>query len=251
MGEEWFERSFREDYVLVYQHRDDASADAEIANLLNRLPIARSGRVLDLCCGSGRHSRALARRGYEVVGVDLSPILLELAEEQNTFPNLRFFRYDMREIPFSDEFDIVVNLFTSFGYFSVDEENARVIHKMAQALKRGGEAVIDYLNPAYVKDNLVPRSSKEVSGLLIEEERWLEGGFVKKRIVVNDAEQAEPRTYLEQVRLFSPEEMKRMLEEAGFGQIRMFGDYSFGPYEEQVSPRMIFYAKKEGVGQSR
>jgi 2-polyprenyl-3-methyl-5-hydroxy-6-metoxy-1,4-benzoquinol methylase len=83
MAEEWFERSFREDYVLVYRHRDDSAADEEIANLLERLPIRDTGRVLDLCCGSGRHSRALARRGYEVVGVDLSPVLLQLAEEQN------------------------------------------------------------------------------------------------------------------------------------------------------------------------
>ncbi|MFY0543518.1 class I SAM-dependent methyltransferase [Brevibacillus sp. H7] len=248
--EEWFERSFREDYVLVYKHRDEASADAEIANLLTRLPIKRTGRVLDLCCGSGRHSRALARRGYEVVGVDLSSVLLELAEEQNTFPNLRYYRYDMREIPFENEFDIVVNLFTSFGYFSTDAENAKVIANMAKALKQGGEVVIDYLNPAYVKANLVSHSTKEVSGLYIEEERWLEDGFVKKRIMVRDAESQEPRTYVEQVRLFEAETMSEMLKQAGFGRLQVFGDYDFNPYAGETSPRMIFYAVKEGLGQS-
>ncbi len=250
MGEEWFERSFREDYVLVYKHRDEASADAEIANLLTRLPIQRTGKVLDLCCGSGRHSRALARRGYEVVGVDLSAVLLELAEEQNTFPHLHFYRYDMREIPFVEEFDIVVNLFTSFGYFSTDAENAKVVHNMAKALKKGGEVVIDYLNPAYVKANLVSHSTKEVSGLFIEEERWLEDGFVKKSITVQDAEAGEPRTYLEQVRLFQVDEMTSMLKQAGFGRIQVFGDYEFNSYEKETSPRMIFYAIKEGLGQS-
>ncbi|CAJ1003164.1 MULTISPECIES: bifunctional 2-polyprenyl-6-hydroxyphenol methylase/3-demethylubiquinol 3-O-methyltransferase UbiG [Bacillales] len=244
MAEDWFERSFREDYVLVYQHRDDASADEEIANLLERLPIKRTGRVLDLCCGSGRHSRALARRGYDVVGVDLSSVLLQLAEEQNSFPNLRFYRYDMRHIPFREEFDIVVNLFTSFGYFTSDAENEQVVHNMAAALKPGGEVVIDYLNPAYVKAHLVPRSTKEVTGLFIEEERWIEDGFVKKRIVVNDAEQSEPRIYLEQVRLFSVEEMTAMLRRAGFERIEIYGDYEFRPYAAETSPRMIFYAHK-------
>ncbi len=245
MQDAWFERSFHEDYLLVYQHRDEESADREIANLLDRLPVKPTGRVLDLCCGSGRHSRALARRGYEVVGVDLSPVLLRLAEEQNTYPNVRFYRYDMRDIPFREEFDIVVNLFTSFGYFSNDEENALVVANMARALKPGGEAVIDYLNPGYVKANLVPHSVRETNGLHIEETRWIEDGFVKKEIVVRDAEAAEPRRYLEQVRLYEADEMSAMLSEAGFGSVRLYGDYQFGPYDAERSPRMILYAVKE------
>lgn len=244
MAEEWFERSFREDYVLVYRHRDDSAANEEIANLLERLPIKQQGKVLDLCCGSGRHSRALARRGYEVVGVDLSPVLLQLAEEQNHFPHLRFVHSDMREIPFHNEFDIVVNLFTSFGYFSTDEENAKVIRNMAKALKTQGEVIIDFLNPAYVKRHLVPRSTKEAGALKIQEERWIEDGFVKKRIGIWDEASSEPREYMEQVRLFTVEQMTSMLEEAGFGQIQVFGNYEFQPYVPADSPRMIFYAIK-------
>ncbi|MFA4134500.1 MULTISPECIES: bifunctional 2-polyprenyl-6-hydroxyphenol methylase/3-demethylubiquinol 3-O-methyltransferase UbiG [Brevibacillus] len=245
MAEEWFERSFREDYVLVYRHRDDSAADGEIANLLERLPVKDTGRVLDLCCGSGRHSRALARRGYEVVGVDLSPVLLQLAEEQNTYPQLSFARCDMRDIPFHEEFDIVVNLFTSFGYFSTDEENANVIRNMAQALKTKGEVVIDFLNAAYVIDNLVPHSTKEVSGMLIKEERWVQDGFVKKRILISDESSNEPREYMEQVRLFSAEQMIAMLTEAGFEKIQVFGNYLFEEYVAHESPRMIFYAVKQ------
>lgn len=245
MAEDWFERSFREDYVLVYQHRDDTAADEEIANLLRRLPIKKTGRVLDLCCGSGRHSRALARRGYEVVGVDLSPVLLKLAEEQNTYPHLHFVRGDMRDIPFHEEFDVVVNLFTSFGYFSSDAENARVVGNMAKALKTGGEVIIDFLNPAYVQQNLVPYSTKEVAGMRIEENRWIEDGFVKKRITLQELNGGEPREYLEQVRLYSVEQMSAMLEESGFGQIQIFGDYQFQPYQENDSPRMIFFAIKQ------
>ncbi|MDF2684124.1 MAG: class SAM-dependent methyltransferase [Brevibacillus sp.] len=245
MAEEWFERSFREDYVLVYRHRDDSAADSEVANLLARLPIKDTGRVLDLCCGSGRHSRALARRGYEVVGVDLSPVLLQLAEEHNDYPQLSFIRCDMRKIPFRDEFDIVVNLFTSFGYFSTDEENAKVVRNMAQALKSGGEVIIDYLSPVFVKENLVPHSSKEAEGMLIHEKRWMEDVFVKKRITITDDQSNEPREYMEQVRLFTVEQMISMLEQAGFRQIQVFGNYHFDPYVATESPRMIFYAIKQ------
>lgn len=245
MDMDWFERSFREDYLIVYQHRDDFSADREIANLLDHLPIAETGRVLDLCCGSGRHSRALARRGYEVVGVDLSPVLLSLAHEQNTYDNLQFYRHDMREIPFENEFDIVVNLFTSFGYFVEEADNQRVVYNMAKALKPGGEVVIDYLNPAYVKMNLIPRSEREVDGLQIEERRWIEDGFVKKEIIVRDAEAAEPRRYMEQVRLFEQDQLMSMLKQAGFDDISLYGDYHYAAYQQELSPRMIFYGVKK------
>jgi SAM-dependent methyltransferase len=244
MGDAWFEQSFLDDYLLVYQHRDEASADAEIANLLDRSPIRKEGRVLDLCCGSGRHSRALAKRGYDVVGVDLSPVLLQLAKEQNTYPNLEFHQYDMREIPFQGEFDIVVNLFTSFGYFSTDAENAKVIANMAQALRTGGEVVIDYLNPPYVIANLVPHSERESNGLLIEENRRIEDGCVKKEITVRDAESDEPRRYMEQVRLYELAQMQAMMIEAGFTDIQVFGNYEFGEYDRENSPRMILYATK-------
>lgn len=244
MGEDWFERSFREDYVLVYQHRDELSADTEIANLLDRLPIKREGRVLDLCCGSGRHSRALARRGYEVVGIDLSPVLLKLAEEKNTYDNLTFYQFDMRHIPFENEFDIVVNLFTSFGYFSSDEENAQVVGNMAKALKPGGEVVIDYLNPAFVTKHLVPESTRQAEGLLIKEQRWIENGYVKKQITLLDSKRDESSQYFEQVRLFEATQMESMLKGSGFSHIQLFGDYQFAPYQRESSQRMIFYAKK-------
>ncbi|MET3289988.1 UNVERIFIED_CONTAM: SAM-dependent methyltransferase [Brevibacillus sp. OAP136] len=244
MTEPWFERSFREDYLLVYRHRDESSANQEVNELLSHLPIKRQGRVLDLCCGSGRHSRALAALGYEVVGVDLSDVFLALAEEQNTYDNLHYFQYDMRDIPFEQEFDIVFNLFTSFGYFATDDENRLVIANMMKALKPGGEVVIDYLNPAYLKANLVPHSEREIEGLMIEEERTIEEGYVKKRIRITDAEASGSREYWEQVHLYEQEEMLEMLKLAGFSDIQTFGTYNCEPYESEQSKRMIFYARK-------
>lgn len=246
MTEPWFERSFREDYLLVYRHRDESSANQEVNELLSHLPIKPQGRVLDLCCGSGRHSRALAALGYDVVGVDLSDVFLALAEEQNTYSNLHYYQYDMREIPFEREFDIVFNLFTSFGYFATDAENELVIANMAKALKPGGEVVIDYLNPAYLQANLVPHSSREIEGLLIDEHRVIENGYVKKRIRIADAEAEGTREYWEQVRLYERDEMVAMLMAAGFGGIQTFGTYSCEPYEREQSKRMIFYAQKQG-----
>ena len=116
---------------------------------------------------------------------------------------------------------------------------------MAKALRSGGEVVIDYLNPSYVKAHLVPESEREANGLLITERRRLEDGFVKKEITIQDVEAREPRIYQEQVRLFELEQMMGMLEDAGFIQIQVFGDYAFKPYDKASSPRMIFHAVKK------
>lgn len=83
MDASWFVKSFQEDYSTLYQHRDEESARKEIDGLLQKLPLPKTGRVLDFCCGDGRHTRALARHGYEVVGFDLSEYLLDQAHQKN------------------------------------------------------------------------------------------------------------------------------------------------------------------------
>jgi hypothetical protein len=81
--------------------------------------------------------------------------------------------------------------------------------------------------------------------MLIHEKRWMEDGFVKKRITITDDSSKNPREYMEQVRLFTVDQMIAMLEEAGFRQIQVFGNYQFEPYVADDSPRMIFYAIKQ------
>lgn len=234
---EWFDRSFREDYLIVYKHRNMEKAEQEVKAMIDWLELPKGARVLDLCCGMGRHSLALARFGYDVTGIDLSDVLLAEARKKDEKDEVRWIRGDMRELPFDREFDAVVNLFTSFGYFDREEDNARVIFELARVLKPGGRFVIDFLNPNQVRANLVPESMRTTEGYRIRETRWIEGGFVKKRIGVADPEGAE-RTYLEQVRLYEREDFERMLGAAGLLIDEVLGDYERRAYGAE-SPRLI------------
>lgn len=242
MDTKWYEKSFQEDYTTLYQHRDEESARREINSLLQSLPLPKPPgvKVLDLCCGNGRHSRALASYGYDVTGVDLSSYLLEQARQKSKGDKISFYQYDMREIPFVNEFDILVNLFTSFGYFMEDKEHENVALRMAQALKPGGHLVMDFLNPLFVKESLVPFSQREVDGMKIEERRKIEGEFVIKEIRI--FENGEERKLWERVRLYTVDQMKEILHHAGFVVHNVYGDYDFSLYST-ASKRMILYAQ--------
>lgn len=244
----WYETSFREDYLLVYRHRDEAAAERELGALLDFLSLPPGSRVLDACCGTGRHSVVLARRGYCVVGVDLSEVLLTRARAKTSGLPVRFVRQDVRKLDVGGDYDAVFNLFTSFGYFS-DADNQRALCRMARALRPGGIFVLDYLNPAYVRDTLVPHSVRTVDGARIEETRTIVDApvpRVEKAIVVTDARGT--RTYRESVRLYTPEEMARLFQNAGLRIRHWFGDYTLAPYEEAASPRMIVVAERMGSG---
>ncbi|WP_107724566.1 class I SAM-dependent methyltransferase [Desmospora activa] len=241
----WYEESFGEDYLLVYKHRSRRRADREIEAVVRWLQLKQGTSLLDLCCGTGRHSIPLHRHGFCVTGVDLSPVLLQVAEEEAEGLDISFHQGDMRDLPFQDnQFDGLVNLFTSFGYFADDRENERVLREIARVVKPGGRFVIDYLNHAVVKEGLVPQSERMEEEVVIREKRWTEEGFVKKEIEVEDNEGK--RRYLERVKLYTREQMETMMTAAGLVIEKVKGDFDSSDYAEATSPRMIFTGSVKG-----
>ncbi|MET3208345.1 UNVERIFIED_CONTAM: ubiquinone/menaquinone biosynthesis C-methylase UbiE [Paenibacillus sp. PvR008] len=240
---EWYEQSFGEDYLLVYKHRDFQGAYQEVQKMISWLKLPQGSSVLDLCCGMGRHSLALADESYKVTGVDLSDVLLREAHAADPEGRVSWHQGDMREVPLEESFDAVVNLFTSFGYFEEDAEQLKVLKEIYRLLKPGGRFIIDYLNPAYVAAHLVPHSSREDEGNQIEEHRVIEDGFVKKQIAIRSiavADEEPARVYHERVKLYSYEKFRALLEEAGLSVEQIHGSYNEDEYIDHASPRMIF-----------
>lgn len=245
---EWYEESFGEDYLLVYKHRDIQGAKREVHKMIAWLGLDPGAKVLDLCCGMGRHSMALHEAGFEVTGVDLSPVLLREAKKNDPEGRVAWLRADMRELPLSGGFDAVVNLFSSFGYFERDEEHVRVLKEIARMLKPGGRFIIDYLNPRYIADHLVPASERTDEGQLISEKRAIESGYVKKWISITsmdegDASPDNPRKYMERIKLYEREDFAAMLTEAGLTLDHVHGDYDEGEFDPDQSPRMIMVGR--------
>jgi ubiquinone/menaquinone biosynthesis C-methylase UbiE len=241
----WYQESFGNDYLLVYKHRDMQGAYTEVKKMVNWLKLKQGSRLLDLCCGMGRQSLALSELGYTVTGVDLSKVLLQEAIKLGVEEQVTWIHGDMRDVPLSEPFDAVVNLFTSFGYFDEDEQNEKVLHEMHRLLKKEGRFIVDFLNPVYVKANLVAQSEREEEDLTIRETRTIEDGCVRKRIVIT--QEGEPdRHYLEQVKLYERPEFEAMLAKAGLHIDHVYGDYEGQAYSPETSSRMIFVGHKEG-----
>ncbi|GAB1349733.1 class I SAM-dependent methyltransferase [Ignavibacteriales bacterium] len=236
----WFQNWFEsEHYLKLYRHRDKNDA-LKLANLVkNQLPGHRCGSVLDLACGSGRHSIEFAKRGYKVTGFDLSNQLLRIAqlESQKLELNLKFVRGDIRSLPFKPEFDLVLNIFTSWGYFESDEENCMALKNAYNLKKEGGKFIFDFFNSDSLVNNLKPFSDNIINGIRYIENRSVENGRVVKNIKIVEGEIT--YRFKESVRLFTPDEIYTMLEEFGAKNISLFGDYDGSSFKTQNSPRFI------------
>ncbi|MEO8578922.1 MAG: methyltransferase domain-containing protein [Gemmatimonadales bacterium] len=236
---DWFEEWFGEDYLHIYQHRDETEAERAIELIAANLAGKEIRSVLDLGCGTGRHTRVLRERWW-TVGLDLSMALLRIARVES--PDAPYIRADMRELSFADEsFDLVVNLFTSFGYFEDDREHERVLSCVCASMKRGGTLVIDFLNASQVRRDLVPYDEQVENGITIEQHRAIspDNRFVEKTIRLRER----GKEYIERVRLFSPRDLERMLDAAGFKVEKLFGDYAGANWSDD-SPRTILFASR-------
>src|SRR5262245_50293943 len=178
----WFESWFdTPHYHRLYAGHDAREAVFFVDRLVEQLGPAPGARMLDLGCGGGRHAIALATHGFDVTGLDLAAETIRRARRFET-PHLHFVRQDMRE-PFGHEpFDHVFSFFTSFGYFTDEGDDARVLRNIADALNPDGTLVLDYLNVAWSERRLVTSEQREVDGHRYRISRWTDALHFYKRI---------------------------------------------------------------------
>jgi len=238
---DWYASAFDTLYPILYAHRSVESARQEAAFAIEQLKLDECGIVLDLCCGGGRHLLHLATSCHELIGLDYSGDLLAIAKDHLP-ERVQLVRGDMRALPFVSAFDAAANFFTSFGYFQEEAENRAVLESLSRALKPGGRFFMDYLNPEYVVNTLVPASEREHEGLLIEERRWIDCGRVNKttRVFEDGVLKADAS---ESVRLYPLECMRELLADAGLAVEAVYGNYDAASYCSE-RPRMILVGQR-------
>lgn len=237
---DWFEEWFGEEYLALYPHRDEEEAVEVAALIESRVSLPHGAPALDLACGAGRHMRALSDRWW-TVGLDLSPALLRVARAED--PEAPLVRADMRILPFRDgAFRLVMNLFTSFGYFRDDTQHERVVAEVARVTARAGCFVLDFLNADQVRSALVARETRSLGSREVQVERAIsdDGRFVRKTINLLD----EGRLFTERVRLFDAAELAGMLERCRFRVCEILGDYD-GSAHAPSSPRTILIGERQ------
>ncbi len=215
-----------DDYLFAYQDDlTDERSDAEVASLVRLLELDSPMKILDLACGFGRHANRLAALGHFVTGVDYMPGFLTLARQKAADMGVQvdYHQGDMRQVSFLEEFDRVLLLFTSFGYFQ-DSENERVVENMAHALKPGGRLLLDIPNRDVVLKDLPPADVIDKGGdLLINRFSFdvLTGRFHNRRIIIrNGIRKDKPFS----IRLYNATEILHLLRRAGLVDHRLLGE---------------------------
>jgi 2-polyprenyl-3-methyl-5-hydroxy-6-metoxy-1,4-benzoquinol methylase len=243
---DWWEKYFDDNYLKLYSYTEN-SAPTEVESVLRMLNLKPPAKILDLCCGFGRHSLVLARNGFEVTGLDLSERFLAQARRKADESGIKITleQRDMREIQHENEFDAVINLFTAFGFFHTEAEDIKVLKGVAKALKPDGQFIIDSINRDYVIHSGQWQRWNIENGTAILEERFFD--FFKSRLeiihhLVNHKTQ--DRKLESSFRLYTLREMLAMFAKIGLVLTDVYGDFDGSQYSAK-SPRMILVARRQ------
>ena len=234
-----------DDYLHFYgDWLTDERTQAEVAFLVRELSLDRPHRILDLACGFGRHTNALAELGHSVTGVDLMPGFIEIARDEAKKENLsvNYLHDDMRVIDFREEFDRVLLLFTSFGYFE-DQGNFAVLQNISRALKPGGLFIFDTHNRDVFLKNLQPFIVTEKGEDIMIDRCSFDtntGRWYNHRVVIRDGMRKDKPFF---VRLYNLNEISNLLQQVGMEVYKVFGGFDSQPLTND-SQRMVIITRK-------
>ena len=247
----WYQEFFGEDYMRFHLRGGEWLEERTAPQcdfVASALELEPGARILDLCCGQGRHAVELARRGFSVTGFDLSGYLLGLAEDRAEKAEVacEFVRGDMRELPWENTFDAVLNLFTAFGYLESDEEDERALQAIRAALRPGGLLLIDHHN----RERTTPWLGKgrkdwwEGDGhTVLEQEDWdvrRSRITMTRTIIAPDGARRQTGFVL---RMYSHSEWMGMFRRVGLEWVRSYGGYDASDYAHD-SRGLIIIARK-------
>jgi SAM-dependent methyltransferase len=245
----WYEELFGEVYLRAWASASTPDETArEVEGIIQLLGLPERASILDLCCGYGRIAIPLAQRGYQVTGLDLSETLLAKActDASAAGVDVRWAHADMRQIPFEAEFDAVINIFTSFGYFESDDEDARVLHEVHKALRPGGLFLLDFINREWVVRHYRRHGITRLDdgGLALQETELdlRSGRNVTRFTLIEPAGERRELRYV--VRTYTLAELVKMLDRAGLAIEAHYGDLDGSTYTLD-SQRLVVVARKD------
>lgn len=233
----WFDTPY---YHTLYKNRDDSEAQRFLDNLMEELNPKKNARLLDLACGKGRHSIHLAKKGFNVIGVDLSRQSIKHAKKSET-AKLKFDTHDMREVYKTKYFDLIINAFTSFGYFENDEDHLKTLVNVTKGLRKDGQFVMDFLNVHKAIANMRKRQQKTIDGITFKISRLVKDGYIVKRIRFSD--KGKNYAFEERVRAFTKADLAKLFKKAGLEITATYGNYDLKAFRKNTADRLILVAK--------
>jgi SAM-dependent methyltransferase len=241
----WWQKFFDEHYLKVYKELEKETS-REVESILRMMDLKPKAKILDLCCGYGRHSIEFAQRGFKVTGYDLSDFFIEKAKKDSVDSGVEveFVKGDMRKLPFDKEFDAVVNIFTSFGFFDKESDDFKVTKGVSQALKKGGLFLLDLKNREYLIRNFQRRRWRQQEDFIMLEDNFFDlftSRWELTRTIIFENGRKKENAF--SLRMYTFTEILNLLKKSGFILESVYGDFDFREYSLD-SPRMILISRK-------
>lgn len=243
----WHEQdSFWEAFApVIFNNKLMQAALQEIEQLLSLLELQPGSSICDLCCGVGRHSLELARRGFKVTSVDRTAFYLKEAKKKAYAEGLdiEFVLKDIRNFCQPNSFDAAINLYTSFGYFEEPIDNKTALENIYKSLKSGGKLIMDLMGKEVLARIFQERDWREENGVILLEERKLgkNWSFIESRwILIKNGKKYERKFY---PRLYSAIELCDLLESTGFQKVETYGGLDGLPYDQKAD-RLVLVGQK-------
>ena len=232
---DWFDSDY---YHVLYKHRDYNEARNFINNIVEYLDLKKGSKILDLACGIGRHSIYLDKIGFKVVGTDKSPNNIKKAKASKN-QDICFLQMEMIDDT-NHKYDVIFNLFTSFGYVN-HNYNLKTIKNIERQLKDDGTVIVDFMNTLFVKKNLVIEETKVIDDLSFKIKRKSDGKHIYKEIKFHDKKNY---FFQEKVMDLSLKDFEKYLIKYNLKIIKTFGDYNLNEFDIENSERLIMVIKK-------
>jgi len=242
----WYESFFDDDWLVIALGHDDQRTPEQVDAIVERLGLEPGARVLDVACGHGRHALRLAQRGLRVTGIDASESSLAHARlaAADAGVEIEYVQGDMRELPWADEFDAAINLYTAFGYFAEESEDERALQAVARALRPDGSFLIDTFNPTALVKGFRPQGWRDLAdGRVLLESREYDVRTGRSNAVwtlVGD----DRRELRHSVRAYTYPELAAMLLRAGLEPVADWGgfdgaEFSIDTWRMQILARRV------------
>lgn len=261
---DWWRSVFNDNYLKTYiDITPQKLTNRQIKFLIKQLGLRRGMKILDLACGYGRHSIPLAKHGLYVTGIDQSLEFIALAKKNALSQGLdtshiSFIRGDIRNLPFKNQFDGIISMFTSFGYSIDENEHTQILKNTLRALKKNGLLVLDLNNSLKIITRIatrgkiekktgsivdIPRKEKLSNGIAMKTKNIFVPKTMRWQMHISWTEKGKTRNYHTDTRIFIPVEIINMLKNTGFKIQATFGDFHGSSFQFD-SPRLIIIAKK-------
>ena len=246
-SKEWFDEDafWRETFPFIFAEKRLALADEMVDKAL-RLTRLEGKAALDLCCGPGRFSIALAQRGLSVTGVDRTKYLLDKARERARGARVKveWIQKDMRDFVRREAYDFVLSMFSSFGYFDVRGEDAIVLGNMFESLRPGGALLIDLFGKETLAKSFQSALTETLpDGTMLVQQPKITDDWTRIVSEWTVIRKGRARKYTLRLNLYSGHELRQAMERAGFADVKLYGNLEGDAYGINAT-RLIAVGRK-------